>query len=148
MLILIKTNPISKGMKLIDKIFDELWRQREDKWNQIDSLNHKIEKIQKEIDEYNNKLQEMNDGWRQLLNRIDENSDYKECLDDFYNVLQISVDDRDRWPQEMLKGSFSLFNFLVKFRDIFRSILSSLNLGPLAEAELGKVLRQLNEAIG
>ncbi len=138
----------SKGMKLIDEIFDELWRQRKDKSNQIDSLNGKIEKKKKKIDEYNNKLQEMNDGWRQLLDRIDESSDYKECLDDFYNVLQISVDDRDRWPEEMLEGSFSLFSFLVKFRDIFRSILSSLSIGPLAEADLGNLLRRLNEQLG
>ncbi len=138
----------SEGMKLIDEIFDELWRQRKDKSNQIDSLNGKIEKKQKKIDEYNNKLQEMNDGWRQLLDQIDESSDYKECLDDFYNVLQISVEDRDRWPEEMLEGSFSLFSFLVKFRDIFRSILSSLSIGPLAEADLGNLLRRLNEQLG
>ena len=144
----VRNDSFNKGMKLINEIFDELWRQRNDKSNQIEGLNLKIEKIQKEIDEYNNKLKEMDNGWRQLLNRIDENSDYRECLDDFYNVLQISVNDRDCWPEEMLKGSFSLFGFLVKFRDIFRSILSSLNLGPLAEAELGNVLRQLNEELG
>jgi Rad3-related DNA helicase len=48
----------------------------------------------------------------------------------------------------MLKDSFSLFSFLIKFRDIFKSILSSLNIGPLSEEDLGKVLRRLNEQLG
>ena len=137
----------SIGKYLLDSVFTDLKSKKQDNSKQIDDLNNKINSIQKEIDQCLAELKSLDQSWGRLMQGIENGKALDQSLDTFYKDLYISERDREKWPTEMIDDSFALFEYIVRFRTIFESILSPLETGVLGEAKLGEILRQLNSRL-
>lgn len=136
-----------EGTAIIDGVFSRLKGHLSETAPRIDEVRSAITGLQQKIDRCDIRLSAIFDVWTNLLRRLQSDDNADQILSEFYYTLNIPYESRiDNLPA-ILSNSFSLYNYLSKFRAILMDLLSPLSEGPLGEAQLGMVMRQLNDRL-
>jgi Rad3-related DNA helicase len=135
------------GESIIDEIFSRLKDELAKNSNQIRELRSIIANFQQQINEYEVRLSSIGNAWNILLRKLQDNEDIDQIFTEFYDALKIPYENRNNNLSDILSNSFSLYAYLSKFRCILLDLLSPLSAGPVGEAELGIIVRQLNDRL-
>ena len=136
-----------EGSSIIDGLFSQLKDELAKKTIQITELRSTITNLQQQIDKCDLRLSSIGNAYTKLLGRLQGNDKTDQIFSEFYDTLNIPHEDRINNLSDILSRSFSLFDYLSKFRSILLDLLSPLSEGPLGEAQLGIIIRQLNERL-
>ena len=134
-----------RGKAIIDRIYSQLKNELTQNSIRIDKLNDDINELQRAIDRYDAQILNVKQRCKSLLDRIRDEIDIAQALNLFYDALHISPDQRRDDLFEICQDSFSLYDYLLKFIDFFGNLLIPLSEGPIGEAELGLIMRKLND---